>query len=52
MEIVRNTVRCQDLPSKRLKQLESENNRLKGAIADLIPDNHILKEAAEGSRDD
>ena len=34
---------------KRLKQLESENGRLKRAVADLILDNQILKEAAEGN---
>jgi len=34
---------------KRLKQLESENTRLKRAVADLTLDNQILKEAAEGN---
>ena len=34
---------------KRLKQLESENIRLKRAIADLTLDNQILKEATEGN---
>ncbi len=34
---------------KRLKQLESENSRLKRAVADLTVDNQILKEAAEGN---
>ena len=34
---------------KRLKQLESENTRLKRAIADLTLDNQILKEASEGN---
>ena len=34
---------------KRLKQLESENTRLKRAIADLTLDNQILKEAARGN---
>ena len=34
---------------KRLKQLESENTRLKRAIADLTLDNQILKEAASGN---
>ncbi len=34
---------------KRLKQLESENIRLKRAIADLTLDNQILKEASEGN---
>ena len=34
---------------KRLKRLESENTRLKRAIADLALDNQILKEATEGN---
>ena len=34
---------------KRLKQLETENARLKRAVADLTLDNQILKEAAEGN---
>ena len=34
---------------KRLKRLESENTRLKRAIADLTLDNQILKEATEGN---
>ena len=34
---------------KRLKRLESENGRLKRAVADLTLDNQILKEAAEGN---
>ena len=34
---------------KRLKQLESENSRLKRAVAELTLDNQILKEAAEGN---
>ena len=34
--------------AKRLKELESENNRLKQLVADLSLDNAILKEAAEG----
>ena len=34
---------------KRLKQLESENTRLKRAIVDLTLDNQILKEASEGN---
>ena len=34
---------------KRLKQLESENPRLKRAIADLTLDNQILKEVSEGN---
>ena len=34
---------------KRLKHLESENTRLKRAIADLTLDNQILKEASEGN---
>ena len=35
--------------SRRLKRLESENGRLKRAVADLTLDNQILKEAAEGN---
>ena len=34
---------------KRLKQLESENTRLKRAIADLTLANQILKEVSEGN---
>ena len=34
---------------KRFTQLESENTRLKRAVADLTLDNQILKEAAEGN---
>ena len=34
---------------KRLKQLETENTRLKRAVADLTLDNQILKETAEGN---
>ena len=34
---------------KRLKQLETENTRLKRAVADLTLDNQILKEAVEGN---
>ena len=34
---------------KRLKRLESENGRLKRAVADLTVDNQILREAAEGN---
>ncbi len=34
---------------KRLKQLDTENTRLKRAVADLTLDNQILKEAAEGN---
>ena len=34
---------------KRLKQLETENTRLKRAVADLTLDNQILTEAAEGN---
>ncbi|NLY84084.1 MAG: transposase, partial [Acholeplasmataceae bacterium] len=30
--------------AKRLKQLEDENRRLKGLVADLTLDNHILKD--------
>ena len=35
--------------ARRLKRLESENSRLKRAVADLTLDNQILKEAAEGN---
>ena len=35
--------------ARRLKRLESENGRLKRAVADLALDNQILKEAAEGN---
>ena len=35
--------------ARRLKRLESENSRLKRAVADLTLDNQILKEVAEGN---
>ena len=35
--------------ARRLKRLESENGRLRRAVADLTLDNQILKEAAEGN---
>ncbi len=35
--------------ARRLKQLETENGRLKRAVAELTLDNQILKEAAEGN---
>ncbi len=35
--------------AKRLKQLESENDRLKKMVADLSLDNAILREAASGN---
>ena len=35
--------------ARRLKQLETENNRLKRAVAELTLDNQILKEEAEGN---
>ena len=35
--------------ARRLKRPESENGRLKRAVADLTLDNQILKEAAEGN---
>ena len=35
--------------SKRLKELEQENSRLKRVVADLALDNAILKEAARGN---
>ncbi len=34
---------------KRFKQLETDNGRLKRAVADLTLDNQILREAAEGN---
>jgi hypothetical protein len=34
---------------KRLKDLERENGRLKKAVAELILDKQILKEALEGN---
>ena len=34
---------------KRIKDIERENTRLKKAVADLILDNVILKEALEGN---
>ena len=34
--------------AKRLKELETENSRLKRAVADLTVDKLILKEVAEG----
>ncbi len=35
--------------ARRLKHLESENGRLRRAVADLTLDNQILKEAAQGN---
>ena len=35
--------------TKRLKELEQENSRLKRVVADLALDNAILKEAARGN---
>ena len=35
--------------ARRLKQLETENGRLKRAVAELTLDNQILREAAEGN---
>ena len=35
--------------ARRLKQLETENGRLRRAVADLTLDNQILKEAAQGN---
>ena len=35
--------------AQRLKQLKTENSRLKRAVAELTLDNQILKEAAEGN---
>ena len=34
--------------ARRLKRLESENSRLRRAVADLTLDNQILREAVEG----
>jgi len=35
--------------AKRLKQLETENTRLRRAVSDLTQDNQILKEVARGN---
>ena len=35
--------------ARRLKQLETENSRLKRAVAELTLDNQILKEASQGN---
>ena len=35
--------------ARRLKQLETEDSRLKQAEAELTPDNQKVKEAAEGN---
>ena len=35
--------------ARRLKRLESENGRLRRAVAELTVDNQILREAAEGN---
>lgn len=35
--------------ARRLKELETENKRLKRAVADLTLDNQILKEVNEGN---
>ena len=35
--------------AKRLKELEKENARLRGVVADLSRDNAILKEASKGN---
>ena len=35
--------------ARRLKQLETENARLRRAVADLTLDKQILKEAAQGN---
>ncbi len=34
--------------ARRLKELETENNRLKKAVAELTLDNQILKEVSTG----
>ena len=35
-------------PARRLKQLETENGRLKRPVAELTLDNEVLKEAVVG----
>ena len=35
--------------AKRLKEVEKENSCLKKLVADISPDNAILKEAARGN---
>ena len=35
--------------ARRLREMESENTRLRRAVADLTLDNQILKEAARGN---
>jgi|TARA_Y100000031_G_C8170353_1_gene361477 transposase-like protein len=35
--------------AKRLREMESENSRLRRAVAELTVDNQILKEAARGN---
>ena len=35
--------------ARRLKRLESENGRLRRAVADLTLDNQMLREASEGN---
>ena len=35
--------------ARRLKELESENNRLKKLVADLALDNSVLKEISKGN---
>ena len=35
--------------AKRLKQLETENSRLRRAVSDLTLDNQVLKEVARGN---
>ena len=35
--------------ARRLKQSETENSRLKRAVAELTLDNQVLREAAEGN---
>ena len=35
--------------ARRLKRLETENSRLRRAVADLTLDKQILREAAEGN---
>jgi putative transposase len=35
--------------AKRLKDLEQENTRLRGALSDVIIDNQILREVSQGN---
>lgn len=42
--------RLKDDQARGMKDLEQENARLERAVADLMPDKLILKEATEGNR--